>query len=95
MNDVDEGGYTVFTELGISVPPKKGSALVWHNYKKNGDHDKLSIHGGTNINFIVSCTIFWNSFSIQTISLTSLNGLQVALSYLVTNGVSNNTKYNI
>lgn len=29
LNDVEEGGETHFTRLGISVKPKKGRALVW------------------------------------------------------------------
>ena len=33
LNDVEEGGNTSFPELGISVKPKKGSALLWPNVK--------------------------------------------------------------
>ena len=29
LNDVEEGGGTHFPELGITVQPKKGSALLW------------------------------------------------------------------
>ena len=29
LNDVEEGGETHFTNLGISVTPKKGRALIW------------------------------------------------------------------
>jgi prolyl 4-hydroxylase len=29
LSDVEEGGETVFTELGIKVKPKKGRALLW------------------------------------------------------------------
>ena len=29
LNDVEEGGETSFTDLGISVQPKKGRALIW------------------------------------------------------------------
>jgi len=29
LSDVDEGGHTAFTKLGLSVPPKKGKALIW------------------------------------------------------------------
>ncbi|KAL7497778.1 hypothetical protein ACHAWT_010195 [Skeletonema menzelii] len=29
LNDVEEGGETAFTELGIAVKPKKGRALIW------------------------------------------------------------------
>eukprot|EP00957_Ditylum_brightwellii_P208139 15356017-Ditylum_brightwellii.AAC.1 len=29
LSDVEEGGETAFTELGLAVKPKKGRALVW------------------------------------------------------------------
>ena len=29
LNDVEEGGETTFTDLGIAVNPKKGRALIW------------------------------------------------------------------
>jgi hypothetical protein len=29
LNDVEEGGETAFTDLGIAVKPKKGRALIW------------------------------------------------------------------
>ena len=29
LNDVEEGGETAFTELGIAVKPKRGRALIW------------------------------------------------------------------
>ena len=31
LNDVEEGGATEFRDLNISIPPKKGSLLVWKN----------------------------------------------------------------
>lgn len=31
LNEVDEGGHTMFPTLGIKVKPKKGSALFWPN----------------------------------------------------------------
>ena len=29
LSEVEEGGETHFTELGLVVPPKKGSAILW------------------------------------------------------------------
>ena len=30
LSDVEAGGHTVFPNLGLSVPPVRGSALFWH-----------------------------------------------------------------
>lgn len=38
LNDVDEGGFTVFG-TGISVQPKKGRAVLWSNVKDDAPHD--------------------------------------------------------
>ncbi|XP_064109376.1 prolyl 4-hydroxylase subunit alpha-2-like [Macrobrachium nipponense] len=45
LNDVLEGGSTVFHECGVVVNPKKGSALLFYNIKKNGDFEQRSRHG--------------------------------------------------
>ena len=29
LSNVEAGGYTVFTSLGLSVKPEKGDALLW------------------------------------------------------------------
>ncbi len=29
LNDVEEGGETAFTELGIKVKPERGKVLIW------------------------------------------------------------------
>jgi len=31
LNDVEEGGETTFPELGLSIQPKQGKALIWSN----------------------------------------------------------------
>lgn len=36
LNDTDEGGETEFVELGIKFKPKRGTALIWNNLKKDG-----------------------------------------------------------
>ena len=42
--DVEQGGATVFTELGITVRPAKGSVVFWWNLKANGVGDLRTKH---------------------------------------------------
>lgn len=44
MSDVEAGGATVFTQLGVTVWPKKNSAAFWYNLHKSGDGDLLTRH---------------------------------------------------
>ena len=47
LNDVDEGGATAFTELGIDVVPERGKLLVWNNNLPDGKPNELTMHAGT------------------------------------------------
>lgn len=47
LNDVADGGETVFPNLGIKVKPKKGDALFWQNCISPDDCSKLNLHQGT------------------------------------------------
>src|SRR4051812_1727350 len=44
LNDPEEGGETVFPEAGISVAPRKGSALYFEYGNSAGQLDPLSLH---------------------------------------------------
>lgn len=47
LNDVADGGATAFPHLKISVAPRKGSLLVFHNCPVGTDQKhKHSLHGG-------------------------------------------------
>ncbi|CAF90979.1 unnamed protein product, partial [Tetraodon nigroviridis] len=44
MSDVQAGGATVFTDIGASVLPQKGSAVFWYNLRPSGDGDYRTRH---------------------------------------------------
>ncbi|KFB45448.1 AGAP013377-PA-like protein [Anopheles sinensis] len=41
LSDVQEGGYTIFPKLRISIRPKKGAAAMWYNLKETGEPNEL------------------------------------------------------
>jgi len=46
LNNVEEGGETIFPELGLKIIPQKGYGLYFA-YFQNGEVDPLTLHGGT------------------------------------------------
>ncbi|MCM3568026.1 2OG-Fe(II) oxygenase [Neobacillus mesonae] len=44
LNDVPAGGETIFPKAGVSVTPKKGSAVYFHYGNSEGQVDRLSLH---------------------------------------------------
>lgn len=46
LNDVEEGGETVFPSINLSVVPKKGSAVYFEYCNSQGQIDPLTLHGG-------------------------------------------------
>jgi len=47
LNDVENGGETIFPSVNLSIKPLKGSVLVFENCKKNSiDPHPDSLHGG-------------------------------------------------
>jgi prolyl 4-hydroxylase len=46
LNDVEAGGETEFTELGIAVTPRAGTLLVWNNADADGVPNEWTIHAG-------------------------------------------------
>ncbi len=44
LNDVEEGGETVFPKAGVSIVPKKGSAVYFHYTNSMGQVDRMSVH---------------------------------------------------
>ena len=46
LNDAEAGGETVFPDVGLSVVPKKGSAVYFEYCNSLGQVDPLSLHAG-------------------------------------------------
>lgn len=46
LNDVEQGGETSFPEIGLSVAPKKGSAVYFEYFNSKGQLDTLTLHSG-------------------------------------------------
>lgn len=47
LNEVEEGGGTHFTEIGINIEPKPGVLLVWNNALPDGSPNENTMHAGT------------------------------------------------
>ncbi len=46
LNDVDEGGETIFPEIGLSVVPRRGHAVYFGYLNSCNEVDPLTLHGG-------------------------------------------------
>lgn len=46
LNEVEAGGHTDFTQLGMSMEPKPGVLLAWNNADRNGKPNPMTIHAG-------------------------------------------------
>jgi prolyl 4-hydroxylase len=46
LNDVEDGGETVFPEIGLSVSPQKGAAVYFAYCNTRSQVDPLTLHGG-------------------------------------------------
>lgn len=47
LNEVEEGGCTDFTQIGISIPPQKGMLLIWNNCRTDGSPNGDTMHAGS------------------------------------------------
>lgn len=46
ISEVEAGGYTTFSRVGVSVKAKSGSAILWYTYRDDDSTDKRMIHAG-------------------------------------------------
>ncbi|WP_225228959.1 2OG-Fe(II) oxygenase [Bacillus sp. PS06] len=47
LNDVPDGGQTIFPKLGLSIVPKKGTAVYFHYTNSLGQVDPMSLHSSS------------------------------------------------
>lgn len=47
LNEVEEGGTTDFTRIGVSIPPQAGALIVWNNARPDGMPNDDTLHTGT------------------------------------------------
>lgn len=66
LKDVEEGGETKFPQLGISVKPHKGLALIWNSMNTRGECDPTSIHNAAKVikghKFIIQRWYYYHNF---------------------------------
>ncbi|MEQ1637090.1 MAG: 2OG-Fe(II) oxygenase [Methylococcales bacterium] len=46
LNDVEEGGETIFPEIGLKVVPRQGSAAYFSYFNSQGQVDPATLHSG-------------------------------------------------
>jgi prolyl 4-hydroxylase len=47
LNDVQAGGETAFVNVGLVIPPKQGTAVLWNNLRPDGSGNYDTLHHGT------------------------------------------------
>lgn len=47
LNEVEAGGTTAFTEVGIALEPKPGVLVIWNNADADGNPNWKTMHAGT------------------------------------------------
>lgn len=66
LRDVEEGGETKFPQLGISVKPQMGLALIWNSMNSKGECDPTSIHNAAKVvkghKFIIQRWYYYHNF---------------------------------
>jgi len=66
LRDVEEGGETKFPQLGISVKPRKGLALIWNSMNSRGECDPTSLHNAAKVvkghKFIIQRWYYYHNF---------------------------------
>ncbi|KAL8449937.1 hypothetical protein Emag_003498 [Eimeria magna] len=67
LNEVEDGGYTHFTRLGLQIAPAAGCGAVWGNVTPSGCMDTRTLHAGVpptkGTKYVVNC--FFNESVVR------------------------------
>jgi prolyl 4-hydroxylase len=51
LNDVTQGGGTLFSRLGVQIQPRIGQAVIWNNLLANGSPNDLTLHAALPVGY--------------------------------------------
>ena len=61
LNDIQDGGHTIFTTLGFKIRPVKGMAVMWPNINADGTADLDLMHEGeapsNEVKYAINCFV--------------------------------------